>query len=103
MRRKASMNCRSAGAIGFLRLYTRPPGSDRLVEHSANGAKVRIVTDRYSGLEVEFVEAFGMYRKGQTIVVGRHDFKLHGPDDEMLDALLEIRKLSTVIAGGRRR
>lgn len=104
MRRKASMQCRSAGAIGFLRLRLFTD-SGHVREHEANDAKVKIVTDRYSGLEVEFVQAHKTYKKGERIIVGRNDFttEISRIEAEII-ALSALSDLSSiVVAGGKKR
>lgn len=73
MKRKASILCYSAGTTGRLSLHLKTP-SGMSYTHDAHGAKVRVVTDRFSGLEVEFIGHHKYYRDGARIVVGRDDF-----------------------------
>lgn len=70
-KRQASMQCKATGQTGVL---TFAVGKKHKSDHQAEGALVRIVTDRYSGIQVEMVKVHGVYSKGDQLTVARENF-----------------------------
>lgn len=69
MKTKSGMNCRLEGTICILSVKA----SDGKKKHPADGAKVKIVTNRRSGILVEMVQSHGIYSKGAQLQVAPHE------------------------------
>ena len=70
-KRQSSTQCQSAGMTAVLHM----PANHRLnkKQHSADGAKVKIITNRFSGIVVELCHNHGIYDKGDQLQVSPGD------------------------------